>query len=256
VNVEEPLNLSNDWPTKNQMFPSWGKSPLTKNIAMAHHNSWVCFYQNKFCGKLEDIYQLWEKCRESLYKTDLWQIRFFVSESQSHFIAACSDFSSGRVGPGYSTLRTSLEFAAYAFFMHQNSKYVKTFYNRGIDVTTEKEFKKVFKISKMIKEIKMADANFGMIFERLYNHCVKHGAHPNPYSIFATVKPKELPNGDVEFRYDYLVDGPRRDLGLVATANCGIACLKIFTELIWPKRFKLTVYDLELSRISIGIPSI
>lgn len=214
----------------------WMDDSLTGFFERAHRNRFATFANKKNCA--QRLIAL-DACFVSVAKD--WQnppnllIPFFFFRCHSAFRAACEHAMSGQVTEAFPQIRTCLEYAGYALYIHKNSGLAETWLKRHDDDDTLKAVKKEFTVANVRSSIKNVNSRLEQIFGELYQRAIDFGGHPNERAITGSMNMINL--GDQKsYESIYLHgDGLAIDHALKSTAQAGVCSLEVL-QAVYPER--------------------
>jgi hypothetical protein len=131
-----------------------------------------------------------------------------------------------------------MEYAGYGLHIHKNPGLDEVWLRRHDNDDTFKAIKRKFKIATIRETIEGTNRHAAEAFEKIYQHTIDFGAHPNERAITGSSQITEG-EGRKEITQIYLhCDGLEHDLALKTTAQAGICALEIL-QCAFDARFKL-----------------
>jgi hypothetical protein len=169
--------------------------------------------------------------------------------------------SSGQIPETYALLRSTLEWALYAAYVHENEERAQVWLRRHDgenpdgSPTPESEVarrrvKSEFTVARLMESLQQRSVSVHARAKDLYEHAIDSGAHPNERALTSSMRPEE----EGTFQLDYFTPENSLPLQLALKTICrvGVCCLEVF-ELLWPERFRLLGLDETLPELQRGL---
>ncbi|MBY4728685.1 MULTISPECIES: hypothetical protein [Burkholderia] len=212
----------------------WSADEITKFFDITRNNQFATFSNNHDAfGRYIDIdLGFRQLISDGLHHSKLWFSGFFVTRAHSAFLAATSAACSGQVVEAYALNRVVLEHALYGFFLARKPDLREVWLKRHDDEASLREVKRTFKITDMIDELAIIDANEAKVADALYQRTIDHGAHPNERALMQGLADEKM-GEDIRFNTNYLFPtGAPLELCHKTTAQVGVCTLSMFRPLM------------------------
>jgi hypothetical protein len=235
--------------------PGWGKDKVTEYYEIMRKNCFATFHNQKtLFNRIVGINDAFNKINEYMKKPKLDEglALIFFLKAQASYLTASQLASGGQVSETFMVLRGALESALYGFYIFKNPKQISIWLKRHENQESMQKVKDTFKISNLLNVLKQTNQNLYKQTQTLYNQSIDYGAHPNEKYLSSVLHVIELEQS-TQYNIDYLVGDPKLIAFCIKnTAQTGIVCLKML-QLIVPDKFKLSLLDVKLDKLSVGL---
>jgi hypothetical protein len=232
-----------------EMPVGWGTDKLSDFLDMAQGNTCFVFEQHGLAwARMKEIDEAFATVTAAAPRGFS---AFFLLRCHSAFRAAVRVASSGQLPEGYALLRSTLEWALYSSYVHDDEARGRTWLSRHDGDAERKAVKQEFRVDRMIDTLAARSAAVGARTLELYNETIDFGAHPNERALTSSMRP-EAEKGTFQLDYFTLQDSPALRLLLKRTCQVGVCCLDIFDSL-WPERFSVLGVSEALPRLRRGL---
>lgn len=233
--------------------PGWGGDELTGFIELAHANRYATFvHKRAVFDRLIEI----DRCFMTITKDwinpkGIVPAHLFL-RAHAAFRAACSMAAAGQVAEVFPLVRTTLECAGYALFIHETPETAETWLRRHDDDTSKKLVRDTFTVGAVRSVIGKKNRNAGEVFATLYERAVDFGGHPNERAVTGNLTITER---DDRREYEQLYlhgNGLHLDHALRTVMQAGVCALEILQE-AFPARFELLGARADLLHLRQGL---
>ena len=212
----------------------WGRDEITRFLDIARANQLATFANNQdaFRRYLDIDVGFRKLISDGFHHSKLWFEGLFAARAHSAFLAAVKAVCSGQVVESYALNRVVIEQALYGFFLTRKPELRETWLKRHDDAESLRNVRRIFKISEMVEELRLVDANDADVFGELYERSIDYGAHPNERAFTQGLESRDVEDG-VQLSMNYFFPlGPALDLAHKTTAQSGVCALSMYRPLM------------------------
>lgn len=201
--------------------------------------------------KIIELERLFEDSFRILGKGSTYIESFFLHRSRSLFLSAVKIGFGGQSGDVYPLLRTMLENALYAWYLHKDPNRFLVWIQRMDDENSRSKMRNSFSYGKIISEFEKDWPVLAKAIKETYEFHIDNGAHPNVFSVIAGMKMHESVESTlVNCPLIHAWDGNTFQLALMEIARAGVGVLEIY-RIIAPEKF--AGFDLRIKAIMEGL---
>lgn len=218
--------------------PGWGTDDLTYffdlfrgNLYGSYHNLPMEYH----CLRLVD--EAYVGICEELTDDRHWMDSLFVHKSHAIFRAATQLAMAGQFSEVFVLLRSCLESALCAHFLHAHEGLRPLWMARHESEENRSRVRRKFQWGRLKDELRQASPEVHARVDALYEMCIDLGGHPNEKWLTATLRHYER-DGAKRFYTQYLTnDAGLLVFAMTSCARVGLAALLAY-RLIFPGRFE------------------
>lgn len=234
---------------KYQVPADWGADRLADFIEAARQNTLATF--SNLRAQYDDLLEIhgsYQRIIENLTQHPEFVAAFFLFRTHSCYLGAVRLSLSGQLAEAYMVLRGCLESALYGLYVAGDTNRQEIWLRRHDDDDSRHRVQNEFAIRNVMNHLQSIDSNTQGIAQRLYNHTIDYGGHPNERAVLTQVQSNRQ-GSRVNFSLDYFVcNGVPLPACLRATAQVGICCLDILYS-VFRDRYRILGIDQRLNQL-------
>lgn len=165
---------------ESELPADWGKDALSKFLVVAGRN--VLATHADLQGRwalLSEIYECFAAGNGARYRAGYDVAASLFARAQGAFVAAAGLAAAGFQAETFVMVRNLLEHGLYGLHCAEDAHGAKIWRERDQSNDRLRAAIKWFKPSKLLERSRCIDAQTRDDFEKLYNHSISQGAHPN-----------------------------------------------------------------------------
>jgi hypothetical protein len=244
--------------------PGWGSDQLSGLLETGLKNAFATFHNHKpIYQRLSDIWDAYaaftanfvdpsDFAGDGISVEGATFAAFFFTRSQSAFLAGANLATAAQVGDVNAPLRTSLEWALYAYQFAHDPKKLEAWLARSDGQKERDRAKSASQIKPMIVKLEQDHADLGAIARSLYESLIDFGAHPNDLGMFGNMTMDDVDAGKRYMSLIYTADDLSTRVALKTAARVGLTDLFI-AKTLFQRRFDELGLSQRLAELSEGL---
>jgi len=239
--------------TVNSEPAGWGEDEISRFLATAHANTLITFvHQPEFYRHAGAIDAIYRELAELFRSGEDWLPGLFFLRVHAALLGATRLAVSGQVGETYPLLRSGLESALYALYIHDSPPRARIWLDRGDSPEARTKMKREFPMVSVLKCLEQKSAAVHGRINTLYERTIDYGGHPNPQAFLTNMTIEQGPNA-TQLKLNYLAgNSDAIQLALKTVLQVGLASLDVF-ELVVPQRYTILGIDQRIKNLSRGL---
>jgi hypothetical protein len=233
--------------------PGWGEDEITRFLATAHSNTLTTFaHQPEFYAHVGAIDAIYRELAGLFRSGEDWLPGVFFLRVHAGLLGGIRLAVSGQVSETYPLLRSALESALYALYIHDSPPRARTWLDRGDSPEARAAMKREFRMVNVFACLERKSATVHSRVNTLYERAIDYGAHPNPQAFLTNMSIEQGPDA-TRLQLNYLAgNSDAIQFVLKTVLQVGLASLDVFA-LIVPERFSILGIDQRIKNLGRGL---